>query len=155
MRVRSKGMPVGLQVARTAKAVSRAFNDALAEAGGSLPMWLVLSQLKGREWPAQLELARALDIEGPTLTRHLDGLESAGLVKRIRDPANRRAVRVELTGAGQAKHTELLQAVIAFNRRLRSGFDESEIRTLLDLLERLDRNIRGAGDRQERMTSSR
>ena len=133
--------------------MSRAFNDALAEAGGSLPMWLVLSSLKGRAWPAQLELARAVGIEGPTLTRHLDGFERAGLVTRVRDPANRRAVRVELTDAGHAKHAELLQAVIAFNRRLRAGLDEKDLERLRNLLDQLDRNVRGAS--QERVISSR
>ena len=136
------GTPIGLQLARSAKAVSRAFNEALAEVGGSVPTWLILTSLKGEEWPAQLELARALDIEGPTLTRHLDGLEKAGLVIRRRDPTNRRAIRVELTQAGDTKHAELLQAVIAFNRKLRSGLSETEIAELRELLVRLERNVR-------------
>jgi MarR family transcriptional regulator for hemolysin len=95
----------------------------------------------GEEWRAQQELARAIGIEGPTLTHHLDALEEAGLVVRTRDPNDRRAVRVELTDAGREKHAELLQAVIAFNRRLRSNLDEPEIQELRDLLARLERNV--------------
>src|ERR671931_880936 len=110
------GPPVGLHLAATAKAVSRAFNAALAEAGGSLPVWLILTSLRGEQWRTQHELARSLGIEGPTLTRHLDGLERAGLVERRRDPADRRAVQVELTDAGERVHAELLKAVISFNR---------------------------------------
>ena len=144
--MRPKATPLGLQLARTAKGVSRAFNDSLVEAGGSLPVWLVLSSLKHREWKAQLDLARAVGIEGPTLTRHLDGLERAGLVRRVRDPANRRAVRVELTDAGEAKHAELLQAVIAFNKRLRAGFGDEEVEALRGLLERLDANVGSASE---------
>jgi MarR family transcriptional regulator for hemolysin len=136
-------MPIGLQLARAAKAVGRAFNDALAEVGGSVPTWLILSSLKGDEWRTQLELARALDIEGPTLTRHLDGLERAGLVARRRDPADRRAVRVELTEAGHALHSQMLQAVIAFNRRLRSGVSEEDADELRRLLAKLEENVRG------------
>jgi MarR family transcriptional regulator, transcriptional regulator for hemolysin len=52
--------PIGLQLTRTAKAVSRAFDDALAEVGGSLPMWLVLVSLKSRRHGAQRELAAAV-----------------------------------------------------------------------------------------------
>jgi len=140
--VKPSGTPVGLQLARSAKVVGRAFNEALVQVGGSVPTWLILTSLKGTEWPAQLELARALEIEGPTLTRHLDRLEQAGLVVRRRDPSNRRATRVELTEAGHAKHAELLQAVIAFNRRLRSGLTEDEIDELGRLLTRLERNVR-------------
>ena len=143
--MRPKETPIGLELARTAKAVSRAFGDSLAEAGGSLPMWLVLTRLKGEAWPTQLELARALDIEGPTLTRHLDGLERAGLVRRTRDRADRRAISVELTEAGEAKHAELLHAVIDFNRRLRSGVGGGEIAELRRLLAKLEENVRPAG----------
>jgi MarR family transcriptional regulator for hemolysin len=97
--VRPTGTPIGLELALTAKAVGRAFADALAEAGGSVPMFLVLRNLTGDERPTQQELARALGIEGPTLTRHLDGFERAGLVTRTRDEADRRAVRIAITDA--------------------------------------------------------
>jgi MarR family transcriptional regulator for hemolysin len=120
--------PVGLQLANTAKAVSRAFNDALAEAGGTLPVWLVLSSVKSEDRRTQLELARAVGIEGPTLTRHLDGLEDAGLVRRQRDAADRRAMRVELTE-------------IAFNRRLTDGLSEQELDRLRRTLVRLGENV--------------
>jgi MarR family transcriptional regulator for hemolysin len=135
--------PIGLQLAHTSKRVSRAFADALAEAGGSLPMWLVLTNLQGQSWPAQHQLARALRIEGPTLTRHLDGLEEEGLVARTRAPGDRRAVLVELTEAGKAKHATLREAVIRFNRRLRAGFEDAEVEHLRRLLDRLEQNVGG------------
>jgi MarR family transcriptional regulator for hemolysin len=136
------GTPIGLQLAHSAKHVGRAFNDALAEVGGSVPTWFILTNLKGDEWRTQHELARALRIEGPTLTRHLDGLEEEGLVVRRRDPHDRRAVSVELTEAGRAKHAEMLRAVQAFNRRLLAGLNEEEIDELRTLLGRLEQNVR-------------
>ena len=139
--MRPTATPIGLQLAYTSKAVSRAFGDALAEVGGSLPTWLVLTRLMDDSWPAQHQLARALRIEGPTLTRHLDGLEEAGLVVRTREPNDRRAVRVELTDAGRAKHAELLQAVSGFNRRLTAGLSDAELGDLRELLARLEQNV--------------
>ena len=136
------GTPIGLQLAHSAKHVGRAFNDALAGVGGSMPTWFILSSLQGEAWRTQHELARALRIEGPTLTRHLDGLEEEGLVVRRRDTIDRRAVSVELTEAGKAKHAELLQAVIAFNRRLVSGLSPAELEQLRTLLGRLEENVR-------------
>ena len=136
------GVPIGLQLAHSAKAVSRAFNDALAEVGGSVPTWFVLTHLTGEEWRTQQELARALGIEGPTLTRHLDSLEQEGRVARRRDPNDRRAVRVELTDAGHELHAALLRAVIAFNKRLLSGLSEAEIEELRGLLGKLEQNVR-------------
>ncbi|HEY2173633.1 MAG TPA: MarR family transcriptional regulator, partial [Mycobacteriales bacterium] len=94
--------PLGLELARTAKVVSRAFDDALTRAGGSQPVWLVLISLKSRQLANQRELAEAVGIQGATLTHHLNAMESAGLVTRRRDPDNRRVHLVELTAAGDA-----------------------------------------------------
>jgi len=134
--------PIGLQLAMTAKAVSRAFNDRLVAAGGSIPTWLILSALEADERRTQLELARAVGIEGPTLTRHLDGLEEDGLVRRLRGGTDRRAVRVEVTAEGERLFHTLLEAVIAFNRDLTGGVDESELARMRTTLARLELNVR-------------
>jgi MarR family transcriptional regulator, transcriptional regulator for hemolysin len=139
--VRPKGTPIGAQLAATAKVVSRAFSDALAAAGGSLPTWLVLSSLKGALPRTQLDLARTMGIEGPTLTRHLDALERDGLVVRVRDADDRRAVRVELTAAGEELYGRLLSVAIAFNGRLTAGLDESELDRLRAGLATLEANV--------------
>ena len=144
--MRPSGTPIGLQLAHSAKHVGRAFNDALAEVGGSMPTWFILTNLKGEEWRTQHELARALHIEGPTLTRHIDGLEEEGLVVRRRDTNDRRAVSVELTDAGRAKHTEMLRAVQAFNQRLLAGFSAEELDELQALLGKLEQNARAVSE---------
>jgi DNA-binding MarR family transcriptional regulator len=46
------------------------------------------------------ELARAEQVEPPTMTRLVDGLERDGYVTREIDPADARAVRVRATGRG-------------------------------------------------------
>ena len=135
--------PIGLELARAARTVSRAFDDALAEAGGSLPVWLVLISLKGRPLASQRELAEAVGIQGATLTHHLDTMESAGLVTRRRDPANRRLHLVELTPAGDALFLRLRDAATAFDRRLRAGLSEGDAGQLEALLTRLRDNVSG------------
>ncbi len=142
MRMKPATTPIGLQLANTSKAVSRAFNDRLADAGGSVPIWLILSSLKANERRTQLELARAVGIEGPTLTRHLDGLEENGVVRRVRDGGDRRAVRVELTDEGERLFQTLRQAVIAFNRALTDGVADDELERLRTALARLEQNVR-------------
>jgi MarR family transcriptional regulator for hemolysin len=132
--------PIGLQLTRTGRTLSRAFDEALAAAGGSLGTWLVLVSLQSRAHGAQRELAAAVGIEGPTLTHHLNRMERAGLVTRRRDPDNRRAHLVELTDDGQALFTRLLTEVVAFDARLRAGFDEHEIDLLRSYLDRLRAN---------------
>jgi len=140
--MRPRGTPIGLQLARASKVVGRAFNEALAEVGGSLPIWLILTTLRGDAHPSQQQLARAVGVEGPTLTRHLDQLEAAGLVRRVPHPDDRRAVRVEPTEAGLALHARMLEVVIAFNRRLTAGLSQSDLARLRELLDALEANVR-------------
>ena len=140
--MRPRGTPIGLQLARVSKVVGRAFNEALAEVDGSLPVWLILTTLRGDAHASQQQLARAVGIEGPTLTRHLDQLEAAGLVRRVPHPEDRRAVRVEPTEAGLALHAHMLEVVIAFNRRLTTGLAQDDLARLRELLETLEANVR-------------
>src|SRR4051795_10621963 len=92
--------PIGLHLANTAKGVSRAFDDALASAGGSRPEWLVVLAVRTGGAASQRELADAVGIQGATLTHHLHGMEAAGLLTRRRDPDNRRGQFVQLTTPG-------------------------------------------------------
>ncbi len=133
-------MPIGLRLARTAKSVSRAFDDALAEAGGSVPLWLVLISLKSQDLRNQRELADAVGIREATLTHHLNAMDAQGLVTRRRDPANRRVHLVELTEQGEAAFAGLRGAAMSFDERLRRGLSEDEITALETLLTRLEQN---------------
>jgi MarR family transcriptional regulator, transcriptional regulator for hemolysin len=141
MSSRTVTEPIGRQLALTAKLVAQEFNAALVRAGGSLPTWLVLNMLLQGGWGSQHSIAQALGIEGATLTRHLDALEQAGLVVRRRDADDRRAIRVEPTDAGRKLHGELLAAAVAFDKRLRAGFDEAEVEQLHELLLRVEANF--------------
>ncbi len=133
--------PIGLHLARTAKSVSRAFDDALAEAGGSVPVWLVLISLKSQRLRNQRELADAVGIREATLTHHLNAMDAQGLITRRRDPANRRVHLVELTDAGEAAFHRLRGAATTFDQRLRAGLSDDDTAHLAGLLSRLERNV--------------
>lgn len=133
--------PIGRTLNRVAKLCSRAFDDALAAAGGSQPMWLVLIALKTHAVRNQRELAAAVGVQGATLTHHLNAMEAAGLVVRRRDPANRRVHLVELTEAGEERFHDLARAATAFDERLRAGFTADEVAALAGLLGRLAANV--------------
>src|SRR5260370_26571804 len=135
--------PLGLHLTRVSRTVSRAFDDALAEAGGSLPVWLVLISLKSGQLASQRELAEAVGVQEATLTHHLNTMESAGLVTRRRDPANRRLHLVELSPAGDALFLRLRDAATAFDRRLRAGLSECDAGQLEALLPRHRDNVSG------------
>src|SRR3954466_9661549 len=133
-------LPIGVLVARTAKALDRAFDDHLSAGGGSGATWLVLSSLAEGAHRTQGELAEAVGVRSPTLPHHLDGLERAGLVTRDRDPANRRVQRVVLTEAGAALCVRLRRSAAAFDGRLKAGLDDDEVALLRRLLAHLVEN---------------
>jgi MarR family transcriptional regulator, transcriptional regulator for hemolysin len=136
--------PIGLQLSQAARAVSRAFEDALGAAGGTLPVWLILLNLKIHKPGNQHDLADKVGIREATLTHHLNAMDTSGLVTRTRSPANRRIQLVELTEAGEEAFTRLQQAAIAFDARLRADLRDSDLDALSRLLGQLAANVGGA-----------
>jgi MarR family transcriptional regulator for hemolysin len=139
--------PLGLHLTRAARAVSRAFDDTLAAAGGSLPIWLVLISLKAQRLPNQRQIAESIGIQGATLTHHLNAMEVDGVLTRRRDPTNRRVHVVELTEAGEALFLRLRGAAVAFDRQLRAGLNEEEVATFTRVLDRLRANVASPDER--------
>lgn len=133
-------VPLGLLLDRVARQVSREFDEALVEVGGSRPIWLVLLALTINEAANQRTLADFVGIRGATLTHHLNAMESSGLVVRARDPENRRSHVVRRTPAGDELFLRLRDAATAFDTRLRGGLSVGDVDTLRTLLTRLSDN---------------
>jgi MarR family transcriptional regulator for hemolysin len=133
--------PIGLHLAGAARIVRRAFDEALAEAGGSLPVWLVLLNLKIRRPANQRELAEAVGVREATLTHHLNSMDAEGLITRQRDTSNRRIHVVELTDVGDETFLRLRTAAVAFDKRLRAGITDKEVASLEAVLDRLVQNV--------------
>ena len=129
--------PLGLLLSQTAKRLSRAFDDALAAAGGSLPMWLILMSLMREGTLSHGELAHRVGVQGPTLTHHLDTMADQGLVLRERLPGNRRVQTASLTPAGVATFHRLRGAAAEHDRRIRSSFSDAELSQMRTFLGRL------------------
>jgi MarR family transcriptional regulator for hemolysin len=138
--------PIGLQLTRVAKIASRAFDAALSDAGGSLPVWLILLSVKSQAHAAQRSIADAVGIEGATLTHHLNRMEAAGLVTRRRDHDNRRVQHVELTQSGDTLFATLLERVIAFDRQLRGGISDRDLAHARRVLDQLATNAAAPTD---------
>ena len=139
--MRPEQTPIGLQLTRTARLVARAFDDALADASGSLPVWLVLLNLRIRKDANQRQLAEAIGVSEATLTHHLNAMERDGLLARRRDPTNRRNHIIELTAPGEAAFSRLAATARAFDEQLHADLEPADITTLRTLLDQLSRNV--------------
>ena len=94
---------------------------------------------------AQVDIAKRLRIEGPTMTRMLDTLEADGLVERLADPGDRRSKQLRLTPAGEAALEEMFAITDGMRERLLEGVPAEELdelnRFLIMLTERLDAGL--------------
>lgn len=115
----------------------------LGELGLSQARWLVLLHLARflEDYPTQRELARSLGIEGPTLARLLDSLESQGLVRRFPVPEDRRAKKVALC----ERAWPLIQQIEAISEQLRNevfaGIDPEELQRCERVHEQMLQNL--------------
>ncbi len=138
IREPAASLPLGRQLALTAKAVREWFDAALAEHGGSLPMWIVLTHALEADPPAsQRELADRMGIGGATLVRHLDRLEAEGLVTRRADPDDRRVTRIDLTDAGRQRYAQLAEVAARYDAEMHALLDADEERIFRSVLSRL------------------
>jgi len=135
---RPQTTPIGLQLAKTARTVSQAFERRMAEAGGSAAAWQVLLLVRSGQWDTQSGLAKAMGVTGATMTHHLNALESQGLVRRWRDQSNRRVQQVELTDAGIELFDRLRHVAMRHDARLRSALGEREAAQLAKLLAKVE-----------------
>ena len=90
----------------------------------------------------QVDIARRLKIEGPTLTRMLDALEKDGLVERLPDPGDRRTKLLRVTRAGEAVLEQIFSIADDLRAQLLEGFDGAQVAEtnaiLAELIRRLD-----------------
>lgn len=90
----------------------------------------------------QIQIAKRIGIEGPTLTRTLDMLETDGLVVRHPDPSDRRNKLMRLTPAGYTVLAKMLSVTQCLRSQLLGDIPAEEsdaaYRFVLTLLDRIE-----------------
>ena len=89
----------------------------------------------------QIQIAKRIGIEGPTLTRTLDMLEADGLVERVADPSDRRNKHMKITSAGYAELGAMMDLCAQYRSGLLDGISEPEIKANLGFLATLRERI--------------
>ena len=92
------------RIAGINRRIHNALKETLVEYGLTPEDWHVLSRLrlrKERRGSSPGALARDLELSSGAMTSRLDRLEELGLIRRLRDPDDRRGVMVELTEHGR------------------------------------------------------
>jgi len=92
------------------------------------------------------ELARAAYLHPGAMTRLLDKLEARGILERVADPNDRRALHIHLTDAGKAIWRDIDQCGQRVREAALQGMDAGEREQLLALLERVRDNLNSSTD---------
>jgi DNA-binding MarR family transcriptional regulator len=97
--------------------------------------FLILKRLAMLGPMTATELARAVELDGGAMTRQLDQLESKGYLRRCPHEQDRRALRIELTAAGDALWQQLTscnERVLAAAQRSLSEAERKRLHTYLE-----------------------
>jgi DNA-binding MarR family transcriptional regulator len=88
------------------------------------------------------DLAERMGLSPPTASRSVDALYELGLVERVPDPDDRRALRIDLTGAGKKLLAERKAKAQAAFAPAVAALSASERATLSRLLHRMTEAVR-------------
>jgi DNA-binding MarR family transcriptional regulator len=121
----------------------KAAETAIAHLPGGRRGYEVLAAAGQDAFGTQLALAGRLGVDRTVLTYLLDGLESAGLVQRRPDPADRRARQVSVTETGTAVLADVDRRLRAVEGELLAPLDPADRATFRALLRQLAASCSG------------
>jgi MarR family transcriptional regulator for hemolysin len=122
----------GMQLAQMSRGWRAELDRRLAGLGLSQARWLVLLHLaRFEEPPTQRELAQSVGVEGPTLARLLDSLESQGLVQRQAVLEDRRAKKIVLCAPALPLIEQIETIATQLRHELFAGVDEADLKVCM------------------------
>jgi DNA-binding MarR family transcriptional regulator len=98
---------------------------------------------------SQKELALCARIEQPSMAQLLSRLERDGMIKRSPDPQDGRSSLISITRKALGVLPEVDAAVDAGNELALAGMSDDEVKTLIDLLQRLIGNLERAAQHEQ------
>ena len=125
--------------------LARVAEQTCQSTGISLPQYRLLVSASGGSQRAS-ELAAAVGVSRPTLTSLVDGLEQAGLLRRVPVPTDRRGIRLELTDEGRSATARAERALAARLLRLIDG----DVHDVVQIVKGVVSGVSAALDREGR-----
>lgn len=116
-------------------AFNRVYQPLLRELDLTYPQFIALILLWGQDGQTVGELGEKLFLQSNTLTPMLKRLETLGHIKRSRDPADERQVRIYLTETGRKlrfRASDIVRCV-----RNATGLQDKQLKELIDEVDSL------------------
>lgn len=109
----------------------------------STAQFVILSTLHNEGGESACELCKTMDYDRGAMSRMIDRLERKGLVRRVRQPGERRMITLQITVAGEAVLPKMQTCVVGVLNRFLRGISKSEVRQAESVLRRMLANGTG------------
>lgn len=133
---------LGTDLARLVRMWRAVIDNRLKPLGLTQTLWVTLHNI--HQLPpdqSQIQLAKAIGIEQPSLVRTLDQLEKKGLISRTPCADDRRAKRITLTEAATPIIEQLERVINRSREDILDGISAEEIDSIGNVIARLEKNI--------------
>jgi MarR family transcriptional regulator, organic hydroperoxide resistance regulator len=127
-------------------AFNRVYQPLLKELGLTYPQFIAMILLWEQDGQTVGDLGQKLFLQSNTLTPMLKRLETVGYVKRSRDSADERQVRIKLTEAGRNLHLQASDIVRCV--RNATGLQDKQCKEVREEINALRKALEGHNSRQ-------
>lgn len=132
---------LGFLLADASRLMRRRFDQKSRDIEMTSAQMRIIARLCRNEGTSQAALAALVEVEPMTLCRHIDRMESAGLVVREQDPHDRRARMLFTTAKARQLIEPLRQRADAIFEEAQAGLSPEARRQLLESLAHIVRNL--------------
>ena len=132
-------------MARLHRSLRRNYDRQLKSFGLTPCQFEVLMTLWSEDGIVLGELRRRVSRDGPTITGVVDRMEKKMLVKRIRDPRDRRVVKVHLPSKGENLKGDLERTKKLIMEKITRSLSLKDMNSLVTLMEKMMRNVEREG----------
>ncbi|HWR22336.1 MAG TPA: MarR family transcriptional regulator [Feifaniaceae bacterium] len=138
-------MPVRLHMAlyNTYHAQKNRLRPGMTDIGLSPGQPKILNYLSRRNNCMQKDIAEALDIEPATVSRILNNMVEAGLVRRSPPAERKRAESISVTDKGREAYAKWLRLCAEMEAAAMQGFTRAEQDRFIEYLSRMYHNLSG------------
>lgn len=132
---------IGYRIKLLSQLLGRGFQEKLEPLGLTPFHWVVLCCLWEEDGLATSAIGDKLQQVGGTLTGVLDRMEERDLIRRERDRADRRMVRIWLTDTGRKLEAVLPPIALELREKIMSGFSDNERKQFSQFIDRAISNM--------------
>jgi DNA-binding MarR family transcriptional regulator len=134
---------VGFWINLASRTIMRVLDARLRPHGFATSYLPVLRALAPGGSLSQKDLARLARVEQPTMAEMLARMERDGLIQREPNPDDKRASLTSLTRSARTRFPKARQTIVDSEREAMAGFSDPERALLVELLQRVVRNLDG------------